>query len=38
MGRPEEIAALIVFLASEQAAFITGTNYRIDGGAHASLN
>jgi NAD(P)-dependent dehydrogenase (short-subunit alcohol dehydrogenase family) len=38
MGRPEEIAALIVFLASEQAAFITGTNYRIDGGAHATLN
>jgi NAD(P)-dependent dehydrogenase (short-subunit alcohol dehydrogenase family) len=38
MGRVEEIAALIAFLASTQAAYITGTNYRIDGGAHATLN
>jgi len=38
MGRVEEIAALICFLASSHAAFITGTNYRIDGGAHATLN
>jgi len=34
----EEIAARICFLASSHAAFITGTNYRIDGGAHATLN
>jgi NAD(P)-dependent dehydrogenase (short-subunit alcohol dehydrogenase family) len=38
MGRVEEVAALIAFLASDHAAFITGTNYRIDGGAHATLN
>ena len=38
MGRVEEIAALICFLASTHAAYITGTNYRIDGGAHATLN
>jgi 3-oxoacyl-[acyl-carrier protein] reductase len=38
MGRVEEIAALICFLASNHAAYITGTNYRIDGGAHATLN
>jgi NAD(P)-dependent dehydrogenase (short-subunit alcohol dehydrogenase family) len=38
MGRPEEIAALIAFLASEHAAYITGANFRIDGGAHATLN
>jgi NAD(P)-dependent dehydrogenase (short-subunit alcohol dehydrogenase family) len=38
MGRVEEIAALICFLASGHAAYITGTNYRIDGGAHATLN
>jgi|SRR5579875_1503950 len=32
MGRPEEVAALYAFLASEEAAFITGTTLRIDGG------
>jgi NAD(P)-dependent dehydrogenase (short-subunit alcohol dehydrogenase family) len=38
MGRVEEIAALIAFLASKHSAYIDGTNYRIDGGAHATLN
>jgi len=37
-GRVEEIASLIVFVASQQASYITGTNYRIDGGSHATLN
>jgi NAD(P)-dependent dehydrogenase (short-subunit alcohol dehydrogenase family) len=32
MGEPDEIAELCVFLASPQAAFITGQIYRIDGG------
>jgi NAD(P)-dependent dehydrogenase (short-subunit alcohol dehydrogenase family) len=32
MGRPEEIAALVAFLASDEAAFITGSAYDIDGG------
>ena len=32
MGKPEEIAALAVFLCSDQAGFITGTDYPIDGG------
>lgn len=32
MGKPEEIAALTAFLVSEQSAFITGTDYPIDGG------
>ncbi|MBA4258327.1 SDR family NAD(P)-dependent oxidoreductase [Sediminibacterium sp.] len=32
MGKPEEIAALALFLASEEAAFITGSDYPIDGG------
>ena len=33
MGRPEEIAALVAFLASDEAAFITGSAYDIDGGS-----
>jgi len=32
MGKPEEIAALALYLASDEAAFITGCDYLIDGG------
>ena len=32
MGKPEEIAALALFLCSPEAAFITGCDYPIDGG------
>jgi 2-keto-3-deoxy-L-fuconate dehydrogenase len=32
MGEPEEVASLALFLCSDAAAFITGTNYTIDGG------
>jgi len=32
VGRPEEIAELVVFLASDQASWITGATYSIDGG------
>ncbi len=32
MGEPDEVAALAQFLCSDQAAFITGVNYPIDGG------
>ncbi|GGE55162.1 ketoacyl reductase [Agaricicola taiwanensis] len=31
--KPEDVAAAVVFLASEQASFITGTNLRVDGGS-----
>lgn len=32
MGKPEEIAALALYLCSDQASFITGCDYPIDGG------
>jgi NAD(P)-dependent dehydrogenase (short-subunit alcohol dehydrogenase family) len=35
MGRPEEVAALVTYLCSEEAGFITGVAYDIDGGVMA---
>ena len=32
VGKPEDVAAAIAFLASDDAAFITGTALRVDGG------
>jgi 2-keto-3-deoxy-L-fuconate dehydrogenase len=32
MGTPEEIAALVAYLCSDEAAFVTGSNFPIDGG------
>jgi 2-keto-3-deoxy-L-fuconate dehydrogenase len=32
MGNPEEIAFLVLYLCSEEASFITGSDYPIDGG------
>ncbi len=32
MGTPEEIASLALYLCSDEAAFVTGNNYNIDGG------
>jgi NAD(P)-dependent dehydrogenase (short-subunit alcohol dehydrogenase family) len=32
MGTPEEIANLALYLCSDEAAFITGSDYPIDGG------
>jgi NAD(P)-dependent dehydrogenase (short-subunit alcohol dehydrogenase family) len=32
LGRPDEIAAAIAFLASDDASFITGTTLYVDGG------
>jgi NAD(P)-dependent dehydrogenase (short-subunit alcohol dehydrogenase family) len=32
VGQPEEIAGVVAFLASDEAAYVTGSAYRIDGG------
>ncbi|MCR8560721.1 SDR family oxidoreductase [Mucilaginibacter sp. BJC16-A38] len=37
IGKPEELAALVTFLASEQAAYISGTTIQVDGGANRSI-
>ena len=36
IGEPDEVAALITFLASSEASFITGSYYAVDGGYLAS--
>jgi len=37
LGRPNELAALVAFLASERASYITGTSIPVDGGWTRSL-
>ncbi|MEO8938392.1 MAG: SDR family oxidoreductase [Burkholderiaceae bacterium] len=36
-GRPEEVAAMILFLCSERSSFITGSNMRVDSGSVATV-
>jgi acetoacetyl-CoA reductase len=34
LGKPEEVAGLVAYLSSEEAAFVTGANIAINGGQH----
>ena len=34
LGKPEEVAGLVIYLASDEAAFVTGANIAINGGQH----
>jgi 3-oxoacyl-[acyl-carrier protein] reductase len=36
-GKPDEVAATMVYLCSQQASFINGANVRVDGGSVASI-
>ena len=37
-GDPAEVAALVAFLAADEAGFITGNVYAVDGGRMAKLS
>lgn len=32
IGRPEEVSAMVIFLASEEASYVTGATFHVDGG------
>jgi acetoacetyl-CoA reductase len=34
LGKPEEVAGLVAYLSSDEAAFVTGANIAINGGQH----
>jgi acetoacetyl-CoA reductase len=34
LGKPEEVAGLVAYLVSEEAAFVTSANFAINGGQH----
>jgi acetoacetyl-CoA reductase len=36
LGNPEEVAALVVYICSDEAGFMTGANVAINGGQHMS--
>ncbi len=36
-GEPEEVASVVVFLCSDRASFVNGSNYRVDSGSVATI-
>jgi len=37
-GKPQEVASVIAFLCSQLSSYVVGSNYRVDGGAVASIS
>ena len=37
MGRPEEVAAVVAFMASERSSYVVGTAWYVDGGGAMTL-
>jgi 3-oxoacyl-[acyl-carrier protein] reductase len=37
LGTPEEYAAMVLFLCSQQASYITGSTFCVDGGKRKSV-
>jgi NAD(P)-dependent dehydrogenase (short-subunit alcohol dehydrogenase family) len=38
MGHPDDVGAVVAFLASPRSRFVSGANWRVDGGSTTSIN
>ena len=38
MGKPDDIGSVVAFLASPLSRFVSGANWRVDGGSSTSIN
>ena len=38
LGKPDDVGAVVAFLASPLSRFVSGANWRVDGGSTISIN